>query len=197
MMKIVWAGSALATLFLVLLLSTEIIKRGRLEKAFSELTPTERRTSATACFQDAPDVSYLMRMGSSHPNQTEGIGSRTPHNAVEFCPIPSDPILPHSKITHVEIRGKASICHVPPDRSCFVILAFICVSFANSADGKCTDFKKIEASGDNYVIEFKDGELWPWLLYPFGYPYVHVRLTPPSLDGDTSTLRGITVSEIR
>jgi hypothetical protein len=35
MMKIVWAGSALATLFLVLLLSTEIIKRGRLEKAFS------------------------------------------------------------------------------------------------------------------------------------------------------------------
>ena len=87
-MKIVWAGSALATLFLVLLLSTEIIKRGRLEKAFSELTPTERRTSATACFQDAPDVSYLMRMGSSHPNQTEGIGSRTPHNAVEFLPYP-------------------------------------------------------------------------------------------------------------
>lgn len=86
---------------------------------------------------------------------------------------------------------------MPPDRSCFVILAFICVSFANSADGKCTDFKKIEASGDNYVIEFKDGELWPWLLYPFGYPYVHVRLTPPSLDGDTSTLRGITVSGIR
>lgn len=105
--------------------------------------------SGRACFLDAPDVSYLMRMGSSHPNQTEGIGSRTPHNAVEFCPIPSDPILPHSKITHVEIRGKASICHVPPDRSCFVILAFICVSFANSADGKCTDFKKIEASGDN------------------------------------------------
>ena len=92
-MKIVWAGSALATLFLVLLLSTEIIKRGRLEKAFSELTPTERRTSATACFQDAPDVSYLMRMGSSHRTRRKVLAHELPitrlnsalSQAIRYC----------------------------------------------------------------------------------------------------------------
>ena len=74
MMKIVWAGSALATLFLVLLLSTEIIKRGRLEKALSELTPIERRVSATACFQQGlQGVKAEMRLGSFDPKETEGV----------------------------------------------------------------------------------------------------------------------------
>jgi hypothetical protein len=70
MMKIVTAGSALAALFFVLLLSTEIIKRGWLEKSFSELTPIERRVSATACFHQPTRPPGQMRHGNLDPKET-------------------------------------------------------------------------------------------------------------------------------
>jgi hypothetical protein len=138
-----------------------------------------------------------MRHGNLDPKETEGIGSRSLENGVIlYCPIPSDSILPHSKITHVEIHGwGSSLCQPEPRPDCpgFVI-AFICVSFANSADGECTFFKRGEVRGSNYMIEFKDTELWPWTRDLFGYPYVEVQLPQTSWNGDTNTLRGITVS---
>ena len=59
-----------------------------------------RRVSATSCFQQSlPNVRAEMRLGNSDPMQTEGIGSRQPHESVSlYCPIPSDSLLPHSNI---------------------------------------------------------------------------------------------------
>jgi hypothetical protein len=68
------------------------------------------------------------------------------------------------------------------------------VSYHNSADGACTSFLRSEVRGANYVIAFKGNDLWPWILHPNGYPYIWVELTTPSWNGDTSTLRGITIT---
>ena len=60
-----------------------------------------RRVSATSCFQQAytPGTRAEMRSGIySDPLQTEGIGSRDQHSVSLYCPIPSDSLLPHSRV---------------------------------------------------------------------------------------------------
>jgi hypothetical protein len=68
------------------------------------------------------------------------------------------------------------------------------VSYHNTASGTCTRFRRSEVRGANFVITFKGDDLLPWTNNPNGYPYMRVDLTIPSWNGDTSTLRGITVS---
>jgi hypothetical protein len=163
-----------------------------------------RRISATACFQQPlqfglPGVLAEMRLGSFSQLETEGIGPRTPRNsATLYCPIPSDSILPHSNIDRVEVRGwGSSLCEPSPSTNCPpFVLAYLCVSFDGTASGQCTGFRRSEVRGGNYAITFTRAstDLVPWTDNPNGYPYVRVDLTIPSFNGDTSTLRGITIS---
>jgi hypothetical protein len=156
-----------------------------------------RRLSATSCFQQGgSEMRGEMRFGSSNPTQTEGIGSRHPNDSVSlFCPIPSDSLLPHSNIDLVEVHGwGSSLCEPDSTRCVRFVIAYLCVSYDNSADGACTSFLRSEVRGANYMIAFKGPDLWPWTFYPNGYPYVRVELTQPSWNGDTSTLRGITIT---
>jgi hypothetical protein len=157
-----------------------------------------RRLSASSCFQQDGNARAEMRMGS-YPMQTEGIGSRHPHDSVSlYCPIPSDSLLPHSNIDLVELHGWGSSLCEPTNHflgSCAgFVVAYLCVSYDNSADGACTSLLRSELRGANYVIAFKGNDLWPWFYHPNGYPYIHVELPTPSWNGDTSTLRGITLT---
>ena len=161
----------------------------------------ERRISATSCFQQTLNGKIAeMRVGSSDPKQTEGIGVRGDLSVTLYCPIPSDSILPHASIDEVQIHGLDSgLCEPAPSIECpAYIIAYVCVSYLNVADGECSPFKRTEVRGGNYVISFKridrDYYLNMWTLHPTGYPYIRVQLTGPAWNGDTSTVRGITVS---
>jgi hypothetical protein len=156
-----------------------------------------RRISATACFQQGlPGIRAEMRLGNFNPVETEGIGPRTATNSITlYCPIPSDSLLPHEDIDLVVVHGwGSSLCNGPSNCPPFV-LAYICVSYESAADGECTRFHRSEVRGRDYAISFSgEADLAPWQDNPSGYPYVRVDLPPPSFNGDTNTLRGITIS---
>ena len=154
-----------------------------------------RRISATSCFQQGlPGARAEMRLGYWNPLQTEGIGPRTPTQSMElYCPIPSDTQLPHAKIDKVVLNGwGSSLCNggnCPP-----YTLAYLCVSYASVPNGTCTGFRVSGVRGDNYKITFSESDLSIWRDHPNGYPYIRVQFPVPSFNGDTATLRGITVS---
>jgi hypothetical protein len=156
-----------------------------------------RRVSATSCFQQGGSPMYGEMRSGPNPTQSEGIGSRHPNESVMlFCPIPSDSFLPHFDIDLVEVHGwNARLCEPGSHWCAGFVVAYLCVSYENSADGDCTPFLRSEVHGANYVIAFKNPNLWPWTMHPNGYPYVRVDLTEPSEGNlDTSTLRGITIT---
>jgi hypothetical protein len=156
-----------------------------------------RRVSATSCFQQGGSQMPGEMLSGNVPTQTEGVGVRKPNeNGMLFCPIPSDSFLPHFNIDLVEVHGwNARLCDPGSHVCAGFVVAYLCVSYENSADGDCTSFLRSEVHGANYVITFKGPDLWPWTLHPNGYPYVRVDLTAPSEGNlDTSTLRGITIT---
>ena len=154
-----------------------------------------RKISATSCFQQGlPGMRAEMRLGYWDPLQTEGIGPRTSGQSVDlYCPIPSDSLLPHAKINNVVLNGwGSSLCD---GGNCLrYVLAYLCVSFASVPNGTCTNFRLSGVRGDNYAITFSGDDLYIWRRYPNGYPYIRVAFPVPSFNGDTPTLRGITVS---
>jgi hypothetical protein len=157
-----------------------------------------RRVSATSCFQQGlPGVRAEMRLGNFTALQTEGIGPRSASNSITlYCPIPSDSFLPHEKIDRVVVHGwGSSLCSGPSTCPPFV-LAYLCVSYESVADGECTGFRTSNVRGQNYAITFTTAstDFVPWRNNVKAYPYVRVDLPPPSFNGDTSTLRGITIS---
>jgi hypothetical protein len=132
---------------------------GALATALAAPTVVVRRISATACFeQGVPGVRAEMRLGNFTPTETEGIGSRRVGNSITlYCPIPSDSMLPHANIDQVEVRGwGSSLCRPAPSTSCPpFVLAYLCVSYHNTASGTCTRFRRSEVRGANFLITFR------------------------------------------
>jgi hypothetical protein len=142
-----------------------------------------------------PGVLAQWRVGSFTPLETEGMGPRTAtYSSNLYCPIPSDSLLPHENIDLVVVHGwGSSLCSGPSSCPPYVI-AYLCLSYESGADGECTRFLRSEVRGGNYEIKFQGAFLDPWRNNPNGYPYIVVDLPPPSFDGDTNTLRGITIT---
>lgn len=186
--RIPWLGFSLLVVTVGVLVFT----------VFVTLRPvTLRRISATSCFQqDLPGIRAEMRIGNSNSLETEGIGPRSAGNSISlYCPIPSDSYLPHANIDSVVVHGwGSSLCNTPSSCVPFVV-AYLCVSYESVANGICTPFRRSEVRGNNYEITFHNpSDFDLWRNNPNGYPYVRIELPPPSYNGDTSTVRGITVS---
>ena len=162
-----------------------------------------RRISAFSCFPDMQPAGgglnvVAARRGAFDPHQSEGLGPRVAGTSLTlYCPVPSDSLLEYRDVDKVLVHGHAaSDCSIWNPNNCPPYTrAFLCVSFGKGIGGTCTGFRLAEVRGAEYEIEFnhQSTDFEPWMQFPDGYAYVRVEQPGPSDNGDTPSLRGITI----